>query len=156
MPFWPAHVPCAAQRVLESSIKDFHATWVGDWHAYGCVLASHAVMGPLKRWVCICRSKQGVGDGDRIWQLYWIPDNMGQWWSAWICTSSWGGAVLSSPIGAAVVLPKVRGKISSCLRLVQQQHPETCAGCNAGTPDCLFQLKLGLHYKAAILCTISW
>lgn len=46
-----------------------------------------------------------------------------------------------SPIGTAVVLPRVGASISPCLWL-----PETCTGYNAGTLACLFlaQVKIAL------------
>lgn len=63
-----------------------------------------------------------------------------------LCAVNFGGAYPSSPTGAAVALPDVRGKVSPCLKLTHTQ-PKTCAGYITGMPTWLLpvQVRIVLH-----------
>lgn len=58
-----------------------------------------------------------------------------------LCHQFWGSD--PSLIGAAAVLPSIRGKVSPCITVVQQQT-HTCTGQSTGKPAYLFQDKFGL------------
>lgn len=57
-----------------------------------------------------------------------------------------GGTDPSRLIEAVAALPKVRGNVSPCLRLMQHR-PQILARYITGMPDCLFQSKIALHWK---------
>lgn len=81
--------------------------------------------------------RPGAGGGARICHLCQILalflDIPGQLWAAQICATNLGGADSSRPIGAAAVLPAVRGIFFPCLRLSHSQL-QTCAGYRTGRP----------------------
>lgn len=53
---------------------------------------------------------------------------LGQSWAAQIRATDFGSTNLSNPIGTVAVILGVKGKVSPCLEVVQQQ-PQTSVGC---------------------------
>lgn len=62
--------------------------------------------------------------------------------------TNFSGADPCRPTGAPDVLPRVRGNVSLCPGLEQQQQPHTCARFSNGRMAFLFQCKLGLHWQS--------
>lgn len=66
----------------------------------------------------------------------WGQPELQTWYYIWLCATTFDGADLSIPTEAAAALLRVWGKVSTCLRL-SQQEPQTCAGRSTCMPTCL-------------------